>query len=275
MAKLLWSPSQERVHSSNMFHFMQWINERHGQSFIRYDQLYRWSVENIADFWESWWHYAGIKASRAYTTVLDDPAKMPGARWFEGARLNFAENLLRYRDERTALIFYGEDRVRSRITYEQLHSAVAGVAGALKALGLQAGDRVAGFMPNMPETAVAMLAATSLGASWSSCSPDFGIKGVLDRFGQIQPKVLFTADGYYFKSRRLDCLERVARITRQIPSLLKTVVVPYTATGPDIHDIDSGILYDDFISDAPAGDIEFTQLPFDHPLYIMYSSGTT
>jgi acetoacetyl-CoA synthetase len=275
MAKLLWSPSQERVHSSNMFHFMQWINERHGKYFTRYDQLYQWSVQNIADFWESWWHYTNIKASRPYIRILDDATKMPGAKWFEGARLNFAENLLRYRDDRTALIFYGEDRIRRRLSYAQLYTAVAGVAEALKALGLQAGDRVAGFMPNMPETAVAMLAATSLGAMWSSCSPDFGIKGVLDRFGQIQPKVLFTVDGYFFKGRRLDCLERITRITRQIPSILKTVVVPYTTREPDIQDIDSGILLEDFIPAAPPAGIEFAQLPFDHPLYIMYSSGTT
>ena len=142
MAKLLWSPSQERVHSSNMFHFMQWINERHGQYFTRYDQLYQWSVEHIADFWESWWHFADIKASRPYDRILDDVSKMPGAKWFEGARLNFAENLLRYRDDRTALVFYGEDRIRRRISYTQLYAAVSGVAEALKAAGVQAGDRV-------------------------------------------------------------------------------------------------------------------------------------
>jgi acetoacetyl-CoA synthetase len=275
MAKLLWSPSQERVRSSNMFHFMQWINTRHGQYFTRYDQLHQWSVENIADFWESWWHYAGIKASSPYNRVLDDAAKMPGAKWFEGARLNFAENLLRYRDDRTALVFYGEDRIRRKLSYAQLYAAVAGVAGALKALGIQAGDRVVGFMPNLPETAVAMLAATSLGAVWSSCSPDFGIKGVLDRFGQIQPKVLFTADGYFFKGKRHDSLERIARITRQIPSIEKIVVVPYTVARPDIQDIANGILYEDFVSPHPPAAIEFEQLPFDHPLYIMYSSGTT
>jgi acetoacetyl-CoA synthetase len=275
MAKLLWSPSPQRVHSSNMFHFMQWINARHGQYFTRYDQLHRWSVEHIAGFWESWWHYAGIKASRPFRRVLDDATKMPGAKWFEDARLNFAENLLRYRDDRTALVFHGEDRIRRRLSYAQLYAAVAGVADALKTLGISAGDRVVGFMPNLPETAVAMLAATSLGAVWSSCSPDFGIKGVLDRFGQIQPKVLFTADGYFFKGKRNDSLERISRIVHHIPSIRKIVVVSYTTGRPDIQDIDNGILYDDFISATPPAAIEFAQLPFDHPLYIMYSSGTT
>ncbi len=275
MAKQLWSPSRERVESSNMNHFMQWINARHSQNFRRYDQLYQWSVEHIADFWEAWWHYAGIKASKPHSRVLDDPTKMPGAKWFEGARLNFAENLLRYRDEQTALVFYGEDRIRRRISYAQLHAAVARLADALKALGVKAGDRVVGFMPNLPETVVAMLAATSMGAVWSSCSPDFGIKGVLDRFGQIQPKVLFTADGYFFKGKRLDSLERISQITRQIPSIEQIVVVPYTDDQPDINAIEKSILYADFVSGSSADDIEFAQLPFDHPLYIMYSSGTT
>jgi acetoacetyl-CoA synthetase len=275
MANLLWSPSRERVHSSNMFHFMQWINSRHGQYFTRYDQLYQWSVENIAEFWASWWQYAGIKASRPYQRVLDDATKMPGAKWFEGARLNFAENLLRYRDDRTALIFRGEDRVHRTLTYARLYAAVAGVAEALKTLGIRAGDRIAGFMPNMPETAVAMLAATSLGAVWSSCSPDFGIKGVLDRFGQIQPKVLFTADGYYFKGKRHDSLERISRIAPQIPSIRKVVVIPYTSDRPAIQAMDNSVLFDDFVSTPSPPEIEFTQLPFDHPLYIMYSSGTT
>jgi acetoacetyl-CoA synthetase len=275
MAKLLWSPSQERIQSSNMIRFMQWTNARHAQNFMRYEQLYQWSVDHIADFWEAWWHFAGIKASRPYTRVLDDAAKMPGAKWFEGARLNFAENLLRYRDEQTALVFYGEDRIRRKISYAELYAAVARLAEALKAAGVRTGDRVVGFMPNLPETVVAMLAATSIGAVWSSCSPDFGIKGVLDRFGQVRPKILFTADGYFFKGKRLDCLERIARITRQIPSIEKIVVVPYTCAQPDLAAIDKSMLYADFVSGASGDEIEFAQLPFDHPLYIMYSSGTT
>ncbi len=275
MTKLLWSPSRERIQSSNMHHFMQWINAKYSLNINEYDALYQWSVQHIAGFWEAWWHYAGIKASQPYAQVLDDVARMPGAKWFDGARLNFAENLLRYRDEHTAMVFYGEDRIRRKISYAQLYAAVARTAEALKALGVKAGDRVVGFMPNLPETVVAMLAATSMGAVWSSCSPDFGIKGVLDRFGQIQPKVLFTADGYFFKGKRIDSLERIARITGQIPSIVKTVVVPYVADRPDIQAIDKSVLYGDFVSGASGVEIDFAQLPFDHPLYIMYSSGTT
>ncbi len=275
MVKPLWTPSQQQIEQTNMHRFMQWVNQRFGTHFTDYSGLYQWSVEHIADFWAAWWEYAGILASRPYDRVIDDPAKMPGAKWFEGARLNFAQNLLRYRDEQTALIFYGEDRVRRRIRYAELYAEVSRLAAALRAEGVQPGDRVVGFMPNLPETVAAMLAATSLGATWSSCSPDFGIKGVLDRFGQIQPKVLFTADGYFFKGKRLDSLERISRIVAQIPSIQKIVVVPYTQDRPDITPIPRAAAYADFIAPYAAGEISFAQLPFDHPLYIMYSSGTT
>jgi acetoacetyl-CoA synthetase len=200
---------------------------------------------------------------------------MPGAKWFAGARLNFAENLLRYKDDQTALIFKGENRVDKRMTYAELHDEVASVARSLKQAGVQTGDRVVGFMPNMPETIVAMLAAASMGATWSSCSPDFGIKGVLDRFGQIKPKVLFTADGYFFKGKSLDSLERISSILEELPSIEKVVVVPYTLKKPDISGIPNAVLYNEFKSPESDLPIEFEQLPFDHPLYIMYSSGTT
>ena len=257
-----------------MYRFMQWINQRFDKNFEDYPQLYDWSVNHIEEFWGSWWTYTQIQSSQPYTRVIDDASKMPGATWFEGARLNFAEHLLRYRDDRTAIVFYGEDQVRRKLTYAQLYAEVARVQAALKAMRVQPGDRVVGFMPNLPETIIAMLAATSLGASWSSCSPDFGIKGVLDRFGQIQPRVLFTADGYFFKGKRLDSLERIADITKQIPSIEKIVVVPYTRETPDISILPKGILFDDFKKE-PEAEMAFAQLPFDHPLYIMYSSGTT
>jgi len=221
------------------------------------------------------WAVAGIKSSAPYKQVVDDAAKMPGARWFEGARLNFAENLLRYRDDRLALVFRGEDKVRRTLTYAQLYDQVARVAKALRDTGVQSGDRVAGFVPNFPESIIAMLAAASIGAAWSSCSPDFGIKGVLDRFGQIQPKVIFTADGYFFKGHPLDSLARIADIIKQIPSVKKLVVVPYTKEKPSIEAIPNAVLMDDFKSDQGDLKIEFEQLPFDHPLYVMYSSGTT
>ena len=254
---------------------MNFINEKYSQNFTEYPSLYQWSVENIPDFWAAMWKFAEIKASKPYDQIIDDLGKMPGANWFSGTRLNFAENLLRYRDDHRALIFKGEDQVAARMTYAELYDEVARVAGSLRASGVQAADRVVGFMPNMPETIIAMLAATSIGATWSSCSPDFGIKGVLDRFGQIQPKVLFTADGYFFKGKRLDSLERISNIIKELPSIEKLVVVPYTEKNPDISGLPNAILYKDFKSSESNLEIEFEQLPFDHPLYIMYSSGTT
>ncbi len=254
---------------------MNFINEKYSQKFSEYPSLYQWSVENIPDFWAAMWEFAEIKASKPYDQIIDDLGKMPGANWFSGTRLNFAENLLRYRDDQKALIFKGEEQAAARMTYAELYDEVARVASSLRASGVQAADRVVGFMPNMPETIIAMLAAASIGATWSSCSPDFGIKGVLDRFGQIQPKVLFTADGYFFKGKRLDSLERISNIIKELPSIEKLVVVPYTEKNPDISGLPNAILYKDFRSSESNLEIEFEQLPFDHPLYIMYSSGTT
>ena len=258
-----------------MYRFMGLINEKYNQNFTEYDPLYQWSIENIPDFWAAMWEFADIKASKSYDQVIDDVTRMPGAKWFSGARLNFAENLLRYRDDQVALIFKGEDHDSTTMTYSELYDEVAAVANSLKEAGVQMGDRVAAFMPNMPETIVAMLAATSLGATWSSCSPDFGIKGVLDRFGQIKPKVLFTANGYWFKGKSLDSIERISDILKQLPSLEKVVVVPYTEQAPDISGVPNAIHYRDFKSPDSNLEIEFEQLPFEHPLYIMYSSGTT
>jgi len=275
MDRLLWQPSQDRILQTNMYRFIQFINERHGKNFSDYPALYQWSVDNIADFWAAIWDFADIRASQPYTEVIDDATKMPGAKWFGGARLNFAENLLRYRDDRVALVFKGEDQNTVRITYAQLYDEVARVAKAMRDIGVSVGDRVVGFMPNMPQTTIAMLAATSIGATWSSCSPDFGIKGVLDRFGQIKPKVIFTANGYFFKGKKLDSLERIANILKNLPSIEKVVVVPYTDPAPDISAVPKAVNFADFKSAQANLEIDFAQLPFDHPLYIMYSSGTT
>ena len=227
MGKLLWQPSEDRIRNTNIYQFMGVINNKFNKDLEDYGQLYQWSVENIPEFWESMWDFAQIKASEPYHQVVDDLTKMPGAKWFEGARLNFAENLLRYRDDLVALIFKGESRDTVQMTYAELYDEVSKLAQYLKELGVGPDDRVAGFMPNMPQTIVAMLAATSLGAAWSSCSPDFGIKGVLDRFGQIKPKILFTADGYLFKGKELDSLTRVGDILKDLPSIEKVIVVPY------------------------------------------------
>ncbi|MBW2441601.1 MAG: acetoacetate--CoA ligase [Deltaproteobacteria bacterium] len=275
MSKLLWEPTEEQIKQSNMYRFMNTVNKKYHQDFQAYAPLYEWSIENIADFWETLWDFADIIASKPYDQVIDDESKMPGAKWFSGARLNFAENLLRYRDDRVALIFKGEAQPSIKITYADLYDEVARLAKALKGAGVQIGDRVVGFMPNMPAAIIAMLAATSIGATWSSCSPDFGIKGVLDRFGQIKPKVLFTANGYSFKGKKLDSLERIADILKKLPSIEKVVVVPYTEQKADISRIPNAVHYDDFKASDSNLEIGFEQLPFDHPLYVMYSSGTT
>lgn len=275
MRKLLWSPSRDRIESTNMWRFMHFVNEKYNQNFYDYASLYQWSINEMQFFWSIVWEFVEIKASETYREVIDDVKKMPGAQWFSGARLNFAENLLRYRDDKCALLFLGEDHEFRRMTYTELYDEVARTAISLKHLGIRPGDRVAGFMPNMPETIIAMLAATSMGAVWSSCSPDFGIKGVLDRFGQIKPRVLFTADGYWFKGNKLDSLKRISHILNKLPGIEKCVVIPYTDENPMIEDLPNSVLYRDFKSQESNSEIEFEQVPFDHPLYIMYSSGTT
>ncbi len=275
MGKKLWQPSDERIKATNMYRFMHFINEKHGQSFQEYGPLYDWSVENIPEFWAAFWEFAGIKASKPYDQVVDDLSKLPGAKWFPGARLNFAENLLQHRDDRVALVFKGEELDSTSMTYAQLYDEVARTARSLKEMGVGPGDRVGGFVPNMPHAIIAMLATASLGAVWSSCSPDFGIKGVLDRFGQIKPRVLFTGDGYFFKGRGFDSLERVSNILKDLPTIEKVVVIPYTQQEPDISQVPNAVHYDDFKSSEANLEIPFEQLPADHPLYVMFTSGTT
>ncbi|OAT80663.1 acetoacetate--CoA ligase [Desulfotomaculum copahuensis] len=275
MRKLLWEPSAERKQAANMTRFIAFVNQKYGLDFSNFNQLYDWSVTRNADFWAAMWEFGGIRASRPYEAVVTDFEDMIGSKWFTGAELNFAENLLRYRDDRMALIFKGEGQPSVRLTYAQLYDQVARLAASLRRMGVQAGDRVAGFMPNMLHTPIAMLAATSIGAVWSSCSPDFGIKGVLDRFGQIRPKVLFTANGYFYNGKQHDSLERVAGVIKEIPSIERVVVVPYTEANPDLAMVPGAVLYADFLAKEDGLEIEFAQLPFDHPVYIMYSSGTT
>jgi acetoacetyl-CoA synthetase len=200
---------------------------------------------------------------------------MPGARWFPGARLNFAENLLKRRDDGDAIVFRGEDRVRRRMSYADLNGEVSRLARAMREAGVTTGDRVAGMMPNMPETVIAMLAATSIGAVWSSCSPDFGVDGVIDRFGQIEPRLLFAAEGYFYNGKPVDCLEKLEEIVLRLPSVEQTIVVPYTREEPCLAPIARAVAWGDFIADHEPGEIAFERLPFDHPVYILYSSGTT
>ncbi len=271
----LWQPSEDRIRRTNMVRFMEDVEEDWNVHIRDYAELYRFSIEEKEKFWTSLKDYAQIIAETWGTDVLVDADKMPGARWFPDARLNFAENLLRRRDDADALVFWGEDRVRRRITHAGLHDQVSRLAQALAAAGVEAGDRVAAYLPNMPETVAAMLAASSIGAIWSSCSPDFGVQGVVDRFGQIGPKVLFAADGYYYNGKSHDCLGKLAEILNRMPPVARTVIVPYTRTAPPLEHLPGAVMLDDFIAGFDAGEIAFRRLPFNHPLYIMYSSGTT
>ena len=268
----LWQPSQQRVQQSNLNEFIQWVTASHPQVHD-YDSLYRWSVEHSDQFWSSLWDFSGVISARPCDRVLTNPTAMPGAVWFEGARLNFAENLLRFRDDRTALIFRSENGTGRELSYRLLFGEVIRCAEWLKTLGVRSGDRVAGYLTNSPEAVIAMLATTSLGAIWSSCSPDFGVNGVLERFAQIQPKVLFCVDGYHYNGKQYDLMDSVNSVAENIPAVETVIVVPYLNPTPDISGLDNAMLFGDFETDS--GDMEFVQLPFDHPLYILYSSGTT
>ena len=276
--KPVWQPSPERVGAANMSAFLAEVGLEE-PAVTDYASLYSWSVAEPAAFWAKVWSFCGIQASRPPSSTVDgleEPGVRPGgATWFPDARLNFAENLLRYRDDSPALVFWNEAGRQSEHSYAELYTEVSRLQQALRRQGVGPGDRAAGFMPNLPQTIVAMLATTSLGAVWSSCSPDFGVKGVLDRFGQISPKVLFTADGYRFGGKPFDSLGRVRQVLEAIPTIERVVVVPYLDEAPDLTLSDRAVTWDDFLADFAAESIEFAQLPFDHPLYIMYSSGTT
>jgi acetoacetyl-CoA synthetase len=286
--QLLWQPDPVKAKQSQMYDFMMHVNHRFGLHLDNYHQLHQWSVQNPAGFWGTFWHYSGIKFSKDYDQVVDDPKKMPGAKWFSGVKMNFAENLLRYKDDRIAIIFRGEvlgggkqeagsggktANGERRIANGELHDQVHRVAEGLRRLGVKKGDRVAGFMPNIPETIIAMLATSSIGAIWSSSSPDFGIKGVLDRFSQIEPKVIFAADGYYYNGKRFDSQEKLQGILSQLPTVGKVVMVNFTGT-LDTSVIPNALSWDE-LAQPVTGEMTFEQLPFDYPLYIMYSSGTT
>ena len=271
----LWSPTEEWIKNANLTRFLEYVNKKDGKHLRTYPELYRWSVEAVPEFWARLWEFADIKASRGYDQVVDDVRKMPGAKWFSGARLNFAENLLRHRDDRPAFIFRGETQKKAQMTYAELYAAVARLAHSLRGLGLKPGDRVAGYMPNMMETAIAMLAATSVGAVWSSCATDIGSQAALDRLGQIEPKVLFTVNGYYYKGKPFSSLGNAAEIAKGIPSLKKVIVASYVDQPPDLTGIPNSVRWEDFLSREMQPPLEFEQLPSDHPVYIMFSSGTT
>ncbi len=275
MAEPLWRPDGERIAASGVAQFMLFVRRRHGVSVgPDYFSLHEWSLAQPEAFWSALWDFCEVIAGERGDSVLVDGDRFPGARWFPHARLNFAENLLRHRDDRIALVSLREGGDRRELSYTALYGQVAQLAASLRTTGVRPGDRVAGFLPNIEETVVAMLAAASIGAVWSSCSPDFGLDGVLDRFGQIAPKVLFAADGYVYNGRSVDCMERLAGIVADIDSIERVVVVPLASPAPDLTAMPGAIPWGDYL-DGAASDLAFEQLPFDHPLYIMYSSGTT
>jgi acetoacetyl-CoA synthetase len=275
LSEPLWAPSAERIQAAEITAFMRMANERYAASASNYDELLAWSIERKEEFWEALWDFCGVIASQRGERALVDGDRMPGARFFPDARLNFAANLLRRQGPGDAIVFRGEDRVVRRLSWDELRAQVAAVAAALRDFGIEAGDRVAGFMPNVPESFVAMLATASLGAVWSSCSPDFGARGVVDRFGQIEPKVLFCADGYFYKGREFDSLARVAEFLPQLASIEHVVVSRYVQSDADLRSLGSAQWLDDVLADHHGAELSFVQMGFNDPLYVLFSSGTT
>jgi len=264
---VIWEPEADRIRASAMYQFMQ------QQGFDNYAELHRWSIDNSPAFWSALCEFCGIHFDRPAKTVLARPDNIMDAGWFEGAQLNFATHLLRHTGNKAAIVFCGEDGSRREISRDDLRDMVARLAVSLRASGVQQGDRVAGFLPNCPEAIVAMLATASIGALWSSCSPDFGTNGVVDRFGQIEPKVLFATNAYFYNGKICDSRETVAAVAKAISSLVKTVIVPFVEQAAVDTGIDSAVLWQDFL--AQQASLEITPVDFNHPLYVMYSSGTT
>ncbi|HEX7054804.1 MAG TPA: acetoacetate--CoA ligase [Burkholderiales bacterium] len=273
--KILWQPSERAIEEAQVTQFARQVIRKRRLDLNSYPEFHRWSVENPEAFWSDVWDFCGIVAARKGATVLVDGAKMPGAKWFPEARLNIAENLMRRGDRGDALVLWDEGGARRRLSYSELTSEVSRAAQALQDLGLRAGDRVAAFIPNIPEAAVLALAALSQGIVWSSCSPDFGVEGVLDRFGQIEPKALFCADGYCYNGERYDSLERVRALVEALPSLRKVVVVPHLDPQVDVSDLPKAVTLPEWLRRYQPQEIEYAQLPFDHPVFILFTSGTT
>jgi acetoacetyl-CoA synthetase len=272
-AKPIWTPSPERVRKAALTRFSHYVHERYKAPVHDYTSLHHWSVEFPEHFWDAVWDFCEIRCSQKAEQTIVAGTRMPGTQWFVGALLNYAENLIRVSDDSIAIIFRNESGERRALTRRELHNEVARVAAGLKQAGVRMGDRVAAYLPNIPETIVAMLAATSLGAIWSSCSPDFGACAVVDRFGQIKPRVLFATDGYRYAGKRIDCLPTIAAMCKQISSIERVVLVPYLNAHAKAEQVPHGVLYKLFGKAGAA--LSFTQLPFDHPAFILYSSGTT
>ena len=269
----LWEPSAEMKQQANVTHYIQWLKDTRQLHFATREDLWKWSVTNIEDFWASLWEYFHIQSSQPYTTVLAE-RKMPGAQWFPGAELNYAEHVFRNATpDRPALLFRSERHELVTISWDELRQKVSAIAQALRTMGVQRGDRVVAYMPNIPETVIAFLACASLGATWSSCSPDFGMQSVIDRFQQIEPTVLFAIDGYQYNGRIFDRLPIIAELQKALPTLKKTVLVPYISSLTESAHPDM-VLWPSLLAKQPTP-LTFEQVPFDHPLWVLYSSGTT
>jgi acetoacetyl-CoA synthetase len=279
--KPLWIPTADRIKNSNFTKYYEFLQKEYNLQFRNYSELHSWSITEIETFWESIWKFSGIINSEPYEKVLDNRI-MPGARWFESAKLNFAENLLRFRDDHIAIISSREDKPDYKITYKGLYEQLAACSNSLKKLGVKKGDRIAGFVTNIPETIIAMLATTSLGAVWTSCSPDFGIQGVIDRFGQVKPKLLFAIEEYQYNGKIINSQAKIEEIVQLIPEIEKIIWIPFyqehsiASIANSKTDIMPGktLYFNDLLLNT-SQKMEFEQLPFNHPVFIMYSSGTT
>jgi acetoacetyl-CoA synthetase len=270
----LWSPSEKQIAKAHLTRFISQASTRSGRNLANYDALWQWSVEDMEAFWSLVWDFTHVLGDKGHS-IATDLDKMPGAHWFPEATLNYAENLLRQRNNEDALVFWGENKVKYRLSHNQLYDAVSRCQQALIAAGITQGDRVAGYLPNMPETIIAMLATASLGAIWSSASPDFGVEGVIDRLGQIEPKILFCVDGYFYNGKTIDCMAKNSEVAQRLPSLTRTIVIPYIRATPESSGVINGTDWHQFLAPFTAKQIHFQQMPFEHPLFIMFSSGTT
>ena len=274
---LLWEPSEDLKENSNIAFYMRWLEANKGLSFEGYHDLWEWSVADLEEFWASIWEYFDVQASKPYSEVLGS-RRMPGAEWFPGAELNYAEHVFRNakaRPDEPAIMHQSEVRDLGTVTWRELHDRVAALAAGLRSLGVGRGDRVVAYVPNTPEALIAFLATASLGATWSSCSPDFGAESVVDRFAQIEPKVLIAVDGYRYGGKDFDRTKTVARLQQEMPSLRKTVLFPYLNDEPDTGELDDTVLWEELLADHEGAELQFEQVPFDHPLWVLYSSGTT
>jgi acetoacetyl-CoA synthetase len=272
---LLWEPSEEFKENANVSRYMEWLEKEKGLSFDDYGELWEWSVTELEEFWASIWEYSDVRASKPYSRVLSG-REMPGAKWFEGAELNYAEHVFRNaKEDEPAVLHQSELRPLSETRWRELEDKVGALAEGLKGLGVERGDRVVAYLPNVPEALIAFLACASLGAVWSSCSPDFGVGSVVDRFAQIEPKVLLAVDGYRYGGKDFDRTEVAARLQEEIPALEKTVVLPYLTEEPDTSALENVVFWDELLSGNEGAELAFEQVPFDHPLWVLYSSGTT